>query len=210
MAVARSKSACIFAAMMATTTLLAGCASLQYRFGGKAYSTEAEMISAVQEFVDSNLEQIVPVQGPVGGQAVVILASKKRFLEKAVLPAEQAWTLDAETADLWAETRFMGHAMMGDAIERAQLFNHFNIVSSDDPATTAPITGGHYVIWYDLRNPDSAQWYARNNVDGAVMEVPIDMGEKIGAPRIQKWLQSLNDALVRSKSRATRSRRAQG
>lgn len=196
----------IFAAMTLAVVLV-GCASHQYRFGTETYDTRAEAVGAVQQFVDSSLEQIVPVRGPVGGQAVVILASKSRMLSKGVATAGEPTTAGDETADFLAEATFMGHAMMGEAIERAQLFDHLNVTSSDDPASTARITGGQYVIWYDLRDWETAQWYVRSRSDGSVRRVPVDTAEEIGAPRIQKWLQSLNDALARGGAEATPSKR---
>ncbi len=181
---------------MVVTVILAGCASPEYRFGDTPYSTQTEVIGAVEEFVDSNLAQIVPVGEPVGGQGVVILASEKRFRDRGVMKREEADMVGGEKADLLAKTAFMGHSMMGEAIGRARLFDYFNIVSSDDPATTAALTRGQFVIWYDLRDSSSARWYVRSNVGRTVREVPVDTHEPVGAPRIQKWLQTLNDTLV--------------
>ncbi len=196
MLTARWMTACRCGALGVVALLVAGCASAEYRFGETSYANREEVTSAVQEFVDSTLARIAPVQRPVGGQAVVILASKQRFRERGVARPERLLDEDKETAEFVAETLFMGHAMMGEAIRRAEVFDYVNIVSSDNPGMTAPISGGQFVVWYDLRDADNAQWFVRSRAGGLVRVVPVDTTEEIGAPRVQKWVQSVNDALI--------------
>lgn len=168
-----------------------GCA-LQYQFDGVSYANRADAMAAQQRQLDAVLAAITPVINPLGGRATIILPSLALTQAKAVnrigSPSDDAIGFVAETmSNLWVANV--------DGLRRGQVFDSVTMVLSDAPAEAAKAAGGDFVVWLDLVDANTAQWYGFSAA-GNVVALPVDMGAPLGAQRLQKWVNLVSEALV--------------
>lgn len=152
-------------------------------------------MAAHQRQLDAVLAAIVPVLNPLGGRATVILPSLAQTKAKAVNRTGPSSTTQDEAVGFVAET--ISNAWVGnvDGLRRGQIFDSVTTVLSDTPAEAAKSAGGDFVIWLDLVDVNTAQWYGVS-ASGNVVALPVDMGTPVGAPRLQKWVTLVSEALA--------------
>jgi hypothetical protein len=182
---------------------ISGCA-LQYQFEGVSYASRSDALVAQQRQLNAVLAAIVPVVNPLGGRATVILPSLALTKAKAVTrtgnPSDDTVEFIAETiSNVW-----VGNV---DGLRRGQVFDSVTLVLSDAPAEAARTAGGDFIVWLDLIDANTAQWYGAS-ASGNIIALPVDTGVPVGAQRLQKWVNLVSEALEHfSEPAATSTRR---
>jgi hypothetical protein len=180
--------------LAAVLIAVSGCA-VQYTYGGATYASRADAIAALRSDLDASLAGIVPVPNPLGGLATVILPSLSTANSKGVVRTGNTGSLQDEAASYVAETLLLGWEGNVDALRRGRVFSSVSVAMVDNPADVAKTAGGDTVIWLDLVDPNTAQWYGFDR-DGNVVALPVDMGAPLGTPRMQKWIVLVSEALA--------------
>lgn len=182
------------AVIVAAAVAVAGC-TVQYTYNGATYAIREEALAAHRKDLNEALDGIVPVQNPLGGAATVVIPSMPALLSRGVVRTGRAGAMQDDAASFVAETLLVALEGNADALRRGRVFSSVTVVKVDNPAETAKTAGGDTVIWLDLVDPNTAQWYGFDR-DGKIVAVPVDTGAPLGAPRLQKWVNLVSEALA--------------
>lgn len=184
----------VVTALASLALALSGCA-IQYTYDGVKYPGRGEALAAQQRDIDKALAGIVPVQNPLGGSATVILPSLAVANARGVIRMGSPGPMQDEIASFIAESLVTSWYGNVEALRRGRVFSSVSVASVDNPAEVSKTAGGDTVIWFDLVDPNTAQWYGFDR-DGKVVALPVDFGAPLGTPRMQKWVNLVSEALA--------------
>jgi len=183
--------------LLATGSLivLSSCGQVQYHYGERTFYKSDDVLEVLKIDLEKEQAEIASVSNPAGGRATIVLASQQRWREKGIV----IWGKTSEKnkqkmVDFTAEQLFMRHVSLAETVKRGEVFDEVAVLNSEDPATTQESAAGQYVLWFDLQDANTGQWYVRRAGSSSARAVPMDSGVPV-TERTQKWLQTLNDTI---------------
>jgi hypothetical protein len=174
---------------------LAGCESVQYRYGNETFSSSEQALAKQKVDNDKVLETIQPTSTPVHGRALIALPSKeelhKHYIHTTggmVVPSKEQWDYPCSILE-------GDHDALCKAVQKRGVFDEVTIVQVNDPAA-ASIGENDFLIYRDVDG-----WFIKGR-KSAPAKIVMDVDSLPSVLRTKSFLDSLKEraqALMKSK-----------
>jgi S1-C subfamily serine protease len=175
-----------------------GCAG--YSYDGITYASREEALHAARQDIESSFAYVKESPTPIKGQASVIIPDRQRIRAKGVVTTGAVQYAQVEYI---AEVLYLGYWAMADALRQANTFESIQVLESPDPQASAAATTSEYVIWLNLADANTAQWYLIRDRSLTPEAVAVDLGIE-RQRRAADWVEKVRLTAVEVERASTR------
>jgi hypothetical protein len=170
--------------------LCSGCVS--YTYGKVSYRSSEEALAAAQKDIDASLMNVPEAETPVSGRVVVLIPDRARIRERAVFTRGNP---NQGQIDYIVEGSYRGIRAMGETLRKSKSFDTVVVQESKDPQGEAASTVADYVVWLNLADQNTAQWYIAHGRNNRPRPVPVDLAVE-PPQRGAAWAKSVRQAAM--------------
>jgi S1-C subfamily serine protease len=138
--------------------------------------------------MDSTLAAVRPTRDQITAHAVVIIPNRQRIRERGVVTVGAVQTAQV---DYITEVLYLSYWTMAESIRRSAAFDSLQILESLDPQASADASDADFVVWLNLVDRDTAQWYLRARSSHVAQPLPLDLGLERHR-RAARWVESVH------------------
>jgi hypothetical protein len=103
-----------------------------------------------------------------------VIPDRQRTRERGVVGADSA---SLEAAKYVTEVLYISYQDMGESLRVSEAFRSVSIMDSTDPASFSVESGDYdFIVYLDLVDQETAQWYIKGTVSGGPLSLPVDLG----------------------------------